>query len=71
MARKKDELINRFVILCVQQYALSIHKGGNEVYKQMLDKGIIKELEDDYEDLHGFSTLWLNDYIGCLLKNEK
>ena len=69
MISKKEKLINRFVILCIQQYALSIHKSGSEVYKQMLDKGIVKELEDDYEDLHGMSTLYLNDYIGFLLNH--
>lgn len=62
-----DKKINRFIIMCVEQYALVSHKRSGEVYSNLLKKGIIKELKDDYEDLHGMSTLYINDYISSLL----
>lgn len=62
-----DKKINRFVIMCVEQYALSKNKNSGETYKEMLKSGVIKELENDYEDLHGMSTPYLNDYIESLI----
>ncbi len=62
-----DKKINRFIIMCVEQYALVSQKRSGEVYSNLLNKGIIKELKDDYEDLHGMSTLYINDYISSLL----
>lgn len=63
-----DKTINRFVLFTVEQYAKYINKDRREVYKQLKEKGIINELIDDYEDLHGMSTIYLNDYIDSLLK---
>ena len=57
--------------MCVEQYANSINKSSASVYKKMSEKGIIKDLTDDYEDLHGMSITYLNDYIGALLDGEK
>lgn len=62
-----DKKINRFVIMCVEQYALSKNKNSSETYKEMLKSGVVKELENDYEDLHGMSTPYLNDYIESLI----
>lgn len=62
-----DKKINRFVIMCVEQYALSKNKSSSETYKKMLKSGVVKELENDYEDLHGMSTPYLNDYIESLI----
>ena len=62
-----DKKINRFIIMCVEQYALVSQKRSGDVYSNLLNKGIIKELKDDYEDLHGMSTLYINDYISSLL----
>ena len=63
-----DKKINSFLIMCVEQYAHSVNRSSGEVYKEMTDKNIIKEMTDDYEDLHGMSTEYLNDYIGKMLK---
>lgn len=63
-----DKKINRFVIMCVEQYAKSVNEPSNVIYKRMSDFGVIDELTNDYEDLHGMSTLYLNDYINSLLK---
>ena len=65
-----DKKINRFVIMCVEQYALHTSKGSEAIYKEMLKKGVISELENDYEDLHGMSTVYLNDYIESILKRN-
>ena len=67
----KDKKINRFIVMCIEQYAKRVHQGGSAIYKKMLDRGLIKEFEEDYEDLHGMSTLYLNNYIGSLLKRRK
>lgn len=66
-----DKKINRFVIMCVEQYANSINENSDIVYNKMLAKGIIKDLTDDYEDLHGMSQVYLNDYIDSLLNEVK
>ncbi len=62
-----DKKINRFVIMCVEQYALSKNMSSGQTYKEMLKSGVVKELQNDYEDLHGMSTLYLNDYIESLM----
>ena len=60
--------INRFVIMCVEQYAGFKNKDSDTTYKQMFESGVIDELTNDYEDLHGMSTMWLNDYIDKLIE---
>ena len=55
--------INRFIIMCVEQYALFSGIRSDAVYKEMKRKGVLDELESDYEDLHGMSTVYLNDYL--------
>ena len=67
LAKKK----NRFVIMCIEQYAASTGLKSKEVYEKMQQKGLINEIEDDYEDLHGMSTIYLNDYIGSRLGRNK
>lgn len=68
---EQEKQINRFVIMCVQQYAEFSNKSGSEAYKEMQKYKIIDELENDYEDLHGFSTIWLNDYIESLIRHRQ
>ena len=58
-----DRKINRFIIMCVEQYAESINQGSNYVYSRLNDAGILNELKDDYEDMHGMSTYLINEYI--------
>ena len=62
-----DKQINRFVIMCVEQYAQFANQDSGVVYQEMKDKGILEELSNDFEDLHGMSTLYLNEYIHSLL----
>lgn len=55
--------INRFIIMCVEQYALFSGIRSDVIYKEMKRKGVLDELESDYEDLHGMSAVYLNDYL--------
>lgn len=65
-----DKKINRFVVMCVEQYAMSIGENSGSTYKKMLTSGVIDELTNDYEDLHGMSFTSLNEYITSLLSGE-
>lgn len=65
----QDKNINRFIIMCVEQYAGSVKKDSGSIYRAMKENGVIDDLKNDYEDLHGMSTVYLNDYIGSLLKD--
>ena len=67
----QDKKINSFIIMCVEQYADSVNKSSGSVYKEMLSKGLIKDMINDYEDLHGMSTEYLNYYIDTLLGGNK
>ena len=58
-----DKKINRFIIMCVEQYASSVNQGSGVIYTKLNEAGIINELKDDYEDMHGMSTYSLNEYI--------
>ena len=59
-----DKKINRFIVMCVEQYASSVNQSTNAVYFMLNKAGIINELKDDYEDMHGMSTYSTNEYIG-------
>ena len=58
-----DKKINKFIVMCVEQYAANINKDSRSTYKLLKEKGIIKELIDDYEDMHGMSIYSINEYI--------
>jgi hypothetical protein len=38
---------------CIEFYATHIGKTGSEVYDLFEKSGLLRELDDDYEDLHG------------------
>ena len=63
-----DKKINSFLIMCVEQYAHSVNRSSGEVYKEMKNKNVLNSIVEDYEDLHGMSTEYLNDYIGKMLE---
>jgi len=58
-----DKEVNRFIVMCVEQYVSSINLGSGAVYAKLSEAGIIDELKNDYEDMHGMSTYSLNEYI--------
>ena len=59
-----DKKINRFIVMCVEQYASSVNESSGTVYNELNKAGIIDELKEDYEDVHGMSTYSINEYIG-------
>ena len=65
-----DKKINRFIVMCVEQYASSINSNSKSAYVLLNKKGVIKELADDYEDMHGMSTLQINEYISARMQGE-
>ena len=66
-----DKKINRFIIMCVEQYASFSGVDSKIIYNQLNNAGIIDELVSDYEDMHGMSTASLNDYIDKRLVGGK
>jgi len=66
-----NKMVNRFIIMCVEQYAQSINEKSDQVYEEMSKNGVINELTNDYEDLHGMSKEELNTYISALLSVDK
>ena len=62
---------NRFIIMTVEQYAKHLNKDSQSTYQSLKDVGLIKELKEDYEDLHGMSTEYLNYYFDGVIKNNK
>ena len=62
-----DKEKNIFIVLSVQQYASAINKSSFDTYQMLSANRIIDDLLDDYEDLHGMSSVWINDYINRLL----
>ena len=68
---KLDKKINRFLVMTIEQYAESIDSPSSDVYKRMKEKDLINLIRDDYEDLHGMSTVYLNDYLGSLLGDHE
>ena len=58
-----DKKVNRFIVMCVEQYASSVNRSSGTIYNELNKAGIIDELKEDYEDMHGMSTYSLNEYI--------
>ena len=58
-----DKKINRFIVMCVEQYASSVNQSSGATYSELNNAGIIDELKEDYEDMHGMSTYLINEYI--------
>ena len=58
-----DKKVNRFIVMCVEQYASSVNRSSGTIYNELNKAGVIDELIDDYEDMHGMSTYSINEYI--------
>lgn len=67
----EDKKINRFIVMCTEQYANANHLDSQVVYTILTEKKIINELKNDYEDLHGMSFMYINDYIHDLIERGK
>ena len=66
-----DKKINRFLVMCIEQYASSVNKSSRDIYIELDNAGIIDELKNDYEDMHGMSTYSLNEYIDKRLLGDR
>ena len=66
-----DKKINRFIVMCIEQYASSQQMDSKSVFKKFNETGVINELIDNYEDMHGMSTYSINEYISERLKGER
>lgn len=64
----QDKKVNRFVVMCVEQFASYMDMNSRETYSLLKKNGVIKELIYDYEDLHGMSTTYLNEYISSFVR---
>lgn len=42
-----------FKAFCIEYYARHVGMTGAEVYRRFADSGLLRVLDDDYEDLHG------------------
>lgn len=65
---KQDKKINRFVILCIEMYSKYKNRSSFDIYKILKSHNVLDMLSDDYEDLHGMSTEWLNEYIDSFVE---
>lgn len=50
-----------FTAFCVEFYANHVGKTGPEVYAEFEKSGLLRELDEDYEDLHTAQTLKLSN----------
>lgn len=67
---KRDKKINHWVVFTIELYANHINKPTDIVFKKLEEKGLIDLLYSDYEDLHGMSPEYVNDYLDGCFKGE-
>lgn len=57
-----------FKTFCIELYAEYKDRSSNEIYSLFKASGLLKLLEDDYDDLHGMSMEYLmhffDEYLG-------
>lgn len=52
-----------FKTYCIENYAEYTGKASSEVYGLFAHSGLLKMLQDDYEDLHGMGKEYLMDFF--------
>ena len=68
---KLDKKINHWVVFTIELYAKHVNKTTDIVYKKLEEKGLIDLLYNDYDDLHGMSPEYINEYLdGCFKGGE-
>lgn len=60
-----------FTTFCIEQYSDYTDKPSNVVYEIFKKTGLLELLREDYEDLHGMSIEWLNDFFDKYLKERQ
>ncbi len=63
--------MNKFLIMCIEEYASSVCEPSGVTYRKMKDKGVIEMLKNEYGDLHGYSQSYLNEYISSLMEDSE
>ncbi len=63
-----NKKINEFIVYTIEEFAAFVNRDSGSVYRELKEKNVINELENDYEDLHGMSKEYLNDYILKLIE---
>ena len=64
---KRNKQINGFIIMCVEMYSKYKGLSNQRTYSLLKENNILNMFENDYDDLHGMGTEWLNNYIDSLV----
>lgn len=57
------DTINRFVIMCIEQFAAATGKTSSEIYNRLYEAKVLNLLRDDYEKICNFPSKSLNELI--------
>ena len=60
-----------FKTYCIENYAEHSGKASSEVYELFAHSGLLKMLQDDYEDLHGMGKEYLMDFVDKWFSGKK
>jgi hypothetical protein len=60
-----------FITFCLELYADHKKTTAPEIYKQFRKEGLLELLKTDYEDLHGMSFEYLNQFFDEYLEGKK
>ncbi|MBS5064097.1 MAG: DUF3791 domain-containing protein [Hungatella hathewayi] len=52
-----------FQTFCIEFYSNHIKKSSDEVYKLFEQNGVLRLLDEDYEDLHGMGMEYMIQFI--------
>ena len=68
--RRKMSVLS-FKTYCIENYAEHSGKASSEVYDLFAHSGLLKMLQDDYEDLHGMGKEYLMDFFDKWFSGKK
>lgn len=60
-----------FQTFCIEFYSNHIKKSSDEVYKLFEQNGVLRLLDEDYEDLHGMGMEYMIQFIDEYLDGVK
>jgi hypothetical protein len=60
-----------FLTFCIELYAEHKNLSGPDVYQKFTQTGLLELLKTDYNDLHGMSFEYLNQFFDEYLEGEK
>ena len=59
-----------FKAYCIEYYADHLQKPSPDIYNLFYESGLLKMLDDDYEDLHGMSIEYLIQFFDEFLEDQ-